>query len=201
MKSLFYTIITLIILVSVMIFQQKRIELLKNENKAYKQNEQTLLGDINRYKIKDSLNAISVNNLQLSLESYKKYRLEDYELIQRLKIDKKRLQSITTVQSQTTTELQVTVIDTIVYVDSVQIDTLKCVNYSDDWITVNGCINNATNEFKGRIKTRDSLLYIEHIIPKHFLFFKWGVKERKQEIISKNPNTIITEAEFISIRE
>ncbi|MFQ7039320.1 MAG: DUF6549 family protein [Barnesiella sp.] len=33
------------------------------------------------------------------------------------------------------------------------------------------------------------------------LFIKWGGKERKQEIISKNPNTKILSAEYISIRK
>ncbi len=201
MKKLAYIVIALILLIGAIVFQQKRIDTLKKETKIHKQNEKTLLGTIERYRTKDSLNVVSLSNLQLSLDTYKKYRKEDYELIQRLKIDKKSLQSITTAQVQTTTELQFTVIDTIVYVDSVQIDTLRCVDYTDDWLTVNGCISNATNEFKGVVENRDSLLYIEHIIQRRFLFFRFGVKEKRQEIVSKNPNTMIMNAEFISVRE
>ncbi|MCU6769802.1 hypothetical protein OCV73_12715 [Barnesiella propionica] len=71
---------------------------------------------------------------------------------------------------------------------------------SDKWFALNGCINK-NNEFSGIFENRDSLIYVEHIVPKKFLFIKWGGKERKQEIISKNLNTKILSAEYISIRK
>ena len=60
---------------------------------------------------------------------------------------------------------------------------------------------NRQKKFVGQFVSRDSLLYVEHIRPKRFLFFKWGIKERKQEIVSRNPHTIIMNAEFITIRD
>jgi hypothetical protein len=50
-------------------------------------------------------------------------------------------------------------------------------------------------------ETRDSLLYVEYIVPRRFWFIKWGVKERRQEIVSRNPYTRIMGAEFVVIRK
>jgi len=129
-----------------------------------------------------------------------KYRSDEMRLIESLKIDKKRLKQITTAQTQTIYDLSANVHDSIVYRDNFIIDTLHCINIADKWFDLSGCINRES-KFEGRFENRDSLLYVEHIIPKRFLFIKWGVKERRQEIVSRNPHTRITGAEFITIRK
>jgi hypothetical protein len=65
---------------------------------------------------------------------------------------------------------------------------------------MNGCIG-ADAKFAGRFESRDSLLYVEHVVPKRFWFIRWGVKERRQEIVSRNPHTKIIGAEFVTIRK
>jgi hypothetical protein len=52
----------------------------------------------------------------------------------------------------------------------------------------------------GRFESRDSLLYVEHVVPKRFWFIRWGVKERRQEIVSRNPHVRIVGAEFVTVR-
>jgi hypothetical protein len=64
---------------------------------------------------------------------------------------------------------------------------------------MDGCID-AENRFEGMLESRDSLLYVEHIVPHRFWFIKWGVRDRRQEIVSRNPHTRIVGAEFVTVR-
>jgi hypothetical protein len=183
----------------VLAWQQERINVISKERDSYKQNTYGLLGKIEQYQTKENLNVASISQLELKLSELSRFRLEDIKLIETLKVDKKRLQQITTAQTQTIYELSATVRDSFIYVDNYLIDTLHCINIAEEWFNLHGCID-VNNKFAGRFESRDSLLYVEHIVPKKFLFFKWGVKERRQEIVSRNPHTKIIGAEFISIK-
>jgi hypothetical protein len=183
-----------------MFLQQCRIEGLKEERDTYRQNTGTLLSEIETYRTKDSLYVASIGELCLTVDEYKKYRREDMKLIESLKVDRKRLQQIIASQTQTVYELDSRVRDSIVYRDNYIRDTLRCVAISEKWFDLSGCID-ADAKFTGRFESRDSLLYVEHIIPKRFWFIRWGVKERRQEIVSRNPHTKITGAEFVTIRK
>jgi hypothetical protein len=79
-------------------------------------------------------------------------------------------------------------------------DTLRCIEIINKWFNLSGCID-ANSKFAGRFENRDSLLYVEHIIPKKFLFIKWGIKERRQEIVFQNPHTKIMGLEYITVRK
>lgn len=198
MKTKITIILTAVVPVGLFIFGL-RFQNLKKENRDLRQNNNWISKESQHYKTSDSLNAISIQQFNLSLKEYKESRQEDYETIMQLTADKKRLQSITTSQSQTIYKLKTEVRDSIVYRDSLRIDTIKCWNYKTIWIDFSGCIENGTID--AQITSRDSLLYVEHIIPRRFLFIKWGQKERRQDIISKNPDTEIISAEFITIRD
>lgn len=178
----------------------QRLQKEKAEKELYRRNTDVLMDKVTEYKTKDSLNVASIGVIELKLSEYKKYRANDLNLINSLKVDKKRLQQITTTQIQTIYELKGSVRDSIVYRDNYIVDTFKCITIHNTWFDLKGC-SNRNNDFSGTFENRDSLIYIEHIVPKKFFFFKWGVKERKQEILSKNPNTRIVNAEYISIRK
>jgi hypothetical protein len=190
----------ILILAAIISFQHERIRVIKEERNMYRQNTYSLLSEIEHYLTNDSLNAVSINQLELKLSEVNKYRSEDMKLIESLKIDKKRLQQITTAQTQTIYDLQGTFRDSIVYVDNFITDTLYCININEKWFDLTGCID-ANSKFAGRFENRDSLLYVEHIVPKRFWFIKWGIKERRQEIVSRNPHTKIIGAEFITIKK
>lgn len=195
-----YIIIGVIVLLSVIAIQHTTIKRFKNERNLYRDNTHVLLSENELYRTKDSLNAVSVGQLQLTLKEYKKYRQADAGLINTLKADNKRLKNITTAQTQTIYHLQGTTKDSIIYVDRLIPDTLQCVEIVTAWFTLNGCTNRK-KEFTGQFMNRDSLLYVEHVKPRRFWFIKWGVKERRQEIVSRNPHTQIISAEYITIRE
>ena len=222
MKKYIYIGLTILVLLIVIGWQRERIRVISDERSAYKQNTHNLLGEIEGYQTKDSLNAVSVGQLQLKLSEVNKYRAEDMKLIESLKVDKKRLQQFTTAQTQTTYELKGEFKESVVSsnrfrdeflkadsafnriykdkINSLYQDTLKCIKIHDEWFDLSGCIE-SNFQFTGIFENRDSLLYVEHIIPKRFWFIKWGVKERRQDIVSRNPHTKIVGAEFITIRK
>lgn len=174
----------------------------KAEKELYIGNTHNLLDTLQTYRTKDSLNVASVGKLELKLSEYEKYRTDDLKLIESLKIDKKRLERITTTQTQTIYELKGTVRDSIIYRDNFIVDTLRCITIFDKWFDMNGCINRQ-NEFSGRFENRDSLAIINHVKQKRFLGFLWyyGKKESRVDVVSRNPNTKIQGVEYIEIRD
>jgi hypothetical protein len=183
--------------------QQSRIKQLTDERDKYRSNTETLLQDVKTYQTKDSLNAIKVGNLELSLAEYKKYRAEDLALIKTLQAKNRDLERVTTAQMETINELRATVRDSIVYLPGDTVTTiLRCIEYSDKWVDFDGCIIN--NTFSGKIITRDSLLITESVQYKRWLGFLWKtkrIKNREFDIVSKNPNSKITGFEVITIEK
>ena len=169
---------------------------LKNENKRLKANQETLLDSVKSFKVSDSLKAITVGNLELSLKQYKKYRADDAILIKQLKGQKPEVIIKPNIQTEykVITELK----DSIVYKD-----TLKTILYKSKWNYINGFVDKDTINLN--IINYDELLITESLQKKKFLFFRlpisiFGYKRKVLNVISKNPNTKITSAEYITIK-
>jgi hypothetical protein len=202
MKKYIIFTVTILILLSATASLWKYTEHLKSDRDRLIKNQDILQKDIDRYVTADSLKAVSVRELSFTLNEYKKYRSEDLQTIKTLKNDVSRLQSVSKTQLQTIYGIQnIEVRDSIVYRDKSVPDTLHCISYEDPYLTFSGCYDK--KKFNGNIESRDSLIITEHIIPKRFLGFLWkyGVKERRHEIVSNNPHTEIINAEWITIRK
>lgn len=200
-----YLILAAIILAVAAAFwvQHVKIKRLTEERDRYRSNTEILLQDVKTYQTKDSLNAIKVGNLELSLAEYKKYRADDLALIKTLQAKNRDLERVTTTQMETINELRATVRDSVVYLPGDTVTTvLRCIEYSDKWVDFDGCIIN--NTFSGKIITRDSLLITEIVQYKRWLGFLWKtkrIKNREFDIVSKNPHTKITGFEVITIEK
>lgn len=183
--------------------QHVKIKRLTEERDRYRSNTEILLQDVKTYQTKDSLNAIKVGNLELSLAEYKKYRADDLALIKTLQTKNRELERVTTTQMETINELRATVRDSVVYLPGDTVTTvLRCIEYSDKWVDFDGCIIN--NTFSGKIITRDSLLIAETVQYKRFWGFLWKtkkVKNREIDVVSKNPATQILGVEFVTIEK
>lgn len=183
--------------------QHVKIKRLTEERDRYRSNTEILLQDVRTYQTKDSLNAAKVGNLELKLSEYKKYRADDAALIKSLQTKNRDLQRVTTAQMKTINELRANVRDSIVYLPGDTVTTvLRCIEYSDKWIDLDGCIIN--NTFSGKIITRDSLLITESVQYKRWLGFLWKtkrIKNREFDIVSKKPNSKITGFEVITIEK
>lgn len=169
---------------------------LKNENKRLKANQETLLDSVKSFKVSDSLKAITVGNLELSLKQYKKYHADDAILIKQLKGQKPEVVIKPSIQTEykVRTELK----DSIIYKD-----TLKTILYKSKWNYISGFVDKDTINLN--IINYDELLITESLQKKKFLFFRlpisiFGYKRKVLNVISKNPNTKITSAEYITIK-
>jgi hypothetical protein len=66
------------------------------------------------------------------------------------------------------------------------------------YLTFSGCAFNDSANFT--IKSTDTLIQVVHRIPKRFLFFKFGTKAIRQEIVSRNPHSEIVYTEHIELK-
>ena len=194
-------IFVLAILVAGNVFQFNRTKKLTDERDRYKNNTEVLMGDVEQYKVRDSLNVARVQSLELTLDEFKRFRAEDAALIKQLKTKNRDLQSVVTSQSQSIYELSAIPKDTVIVHDSVRIDALL-LHCGDEWFDFDGILSNG--KLEGNMITRDSLLLAETVKYKRFLGFLWKtnkIQNRMIDVISKNPHTLIQDVELITIEE
>lgn len=188
-----------------------KIRKLKEENARLLNNQeilltqkQTIMAESQLYRVSDSLNAAKVSELQFTLKEYKKYRAQDLQFIKQLKIKKSDLQKVIGSQTETINSLSTKLNDSIRIDTVVNIaDTLKCFNYKSKWTDVSGCIDIKHDSINLQIKNRESLKIVETVIYKRFLGFLWKtnkIKDRRVDVVSENPNTTITNLDYISIK-
>ena len=201
-----YLILAAIILAVAAAFwvQHVKIKRLTEERDRYRSNTEMLLQDVKTYQTKDSLNAIKVGNLELSLAEYKKYRADDLALIKTLRAKNRDLERVTTTQMETINELRATVRDSVVYLPGDTVTTvLRCVDIVEPWFELHGCAT-PDGQFTGTHINRDSLLIVETVQYKRFWGFLWKtkkIKNREIDVVSKNPATRILGVEFVTIEK
>lgn len=201
-----YLILAAIILAAAAAFwvQHVKIKRLTGERDRYRSNTEILLQDVKTYQTKDSLNAIKVGNLELSLAEYKKYRADDLALIKTLQAKNRDLERVTTTQMETINELRATVRDSVVYLPGDTVTTiLRCVDIVEPWFELHGCAT-PDGQFTGTHINRDSLLIVETVQYKRFWGFLWKtkkIKNREIDVVSKNPATKISGVEFVTIEK
>lgn len=201
-----YLILAAIILAVAAAFwvQHVKIKRLTEERDRYRSNTEILLQDVKTYQTKDSLNAIKVGNLELSLAEYKKYRADDLALIKTLRAKNRDLERVTTTQMETINELRATVRDSVVYLPGNTVTTvLRCVDIVEPWFELHGCAT-PDGQFTGTHINRDSLLIVETVQYKRFWGFLWKtkkIKNREIDVVSKNPATKILGVEFVTIEK
>ena len=201
-----YLILAAIILAVAAAFwvQHVKIKRLTEERDRYRSNTEILLQDVKTYQTKDSLNAIKVGNLELSLAEYKKYRADDLALIKTLQAKNRDLERVTTTQMETINELRATVRDSVVYLPGDTVTTvLRCVDIVEPWFELHGCAT-PDGQFTGAHINRDSLLIAETVQYKRWLGFLWKtkkIKNRQIDVVSKNPATKILGVEFVTIEK
>ena len=89
-------------------------------------------------------------------------------------------------------------IDTIVEV--IYKDSVKCFEYADKWNKVSGCFTKRDSASL-KLESRDSLLIIPKIIPKKFLFIKYGVKGVELNVINSNPYACFSYLKYYEINK
>lgn len=200
MKALDYIITTaLCIWVAFLFFANAK---LKSENEILQTNVGTLLTGAEQYKVKDSLQVATIANLELSISEYRRYKAEDKKLLESLKIDNNRLKGIIKTQTESLYEQTTLLRDSVKMLlspDSVEVPVnIKTARFADQWHSLNVIIQGDSLNYK--LRTKESLLITNHVVPKRFLFFKFGCREVRTEVVSKNPYVGDIQVESITIR-
>ena len=200
MKALDYIITAaLCIWVAFLFFANAK---LKSENEILQTNVCTLLTGAEQYKVKDSLQVATIANLELSISEYRRYKAEDKKLLESLKIDNNRLKGIIKTQTESYYEQTTLLRDSVKMLlspDSVEIPVnIKTARFADQWHSLNVTIQGDSLNYK--LRTKESLLITNHVVPKRFLFFKFGCREVRTEVVSKNPYVEDIQVESITIK-
>lgn len=183
MRSIILFVLAVLLVGIGLLFQ--RNQTLKRERDRQTSNVETLMKEVKRYKVRDSLNAVSVSALNLTVDELKRYRAEDAKLIKELKLRPKDVEYITNTEVKTK--------DSLIY----KVDSVGCFNYQDKWLKVDACVGDSSMT----IESRDSLVMVVHRISKHrFLWWRWGTKGYKVEVVNFNPRSEIEYNEIIKMK-
>lgn len=183
------------------VWADRTINRLTAERDKYRKNTETLLSDVETYRVRDSLNAARVQSLELTVKEFERFRAADAALIKQLKARNRDLAAVNKTQSQTIIELQAAPRDTFIVRDSITIPAVA-VHCGDAWFDFDGLLT--ATEFTGTLANRDSLLIAESVQYKRFLGFLWKtnkVKNRRVDVVSKNPHTSILGVEHVVIEK
>lgn len=177
--------------------QGNRIQALQTERDTYARNTDALLADVETYRTKDLLNAARVGTLELKLSEFEQYRQADAALIKTLQTRNRELQNVATSQMETIITLSEIPKDTVIIVDSIPFPA-TAIHSGDQWYNFDGIISNG--KFTGSLAVYDSLLAVETVQHRKFLWWKTKrIRNRRYDILSKNPYTTIKGVEYITI--
>jgi hypothetical protein len=216
MKRYVVLVVVFGLLVAGVIGLWKEVAGLRAENKRLSDNQRTLLSDVVYYKTRDSLSAASVERLSLSVGEFERYCSELLGTVEALNVRIKRLQSVSETATKTEYVIETEVkdvagvgLDSVGFAglfrradsaaDSAFVSGLRCVDYSDAWLSLSGCVDG--NVFRGRIESYDTLITVVHRVPKRFLFFRYGTKGIRQDVVSRNPHSRIVYTGYIELKK
>lgn len=160
-----------------------------------KGNNSALIGEVERFRTKANQAAASVQVLRLKVGEYEEIMAEDAEKIRRMGIKIRRLESASKNATSMQVEVAAPLRDTVVVRDSMRMDSLHIFRWSDHWTSVEGLI--ARDSVVCRVHSVDTLHQVVHRIPRKFLFFRFGTKALRQQIVSSNPHTTVVYSEYI----
>ena len=195
MKRILFIIIAILVGLLTLLWSMYRSE--RAQRQRFEDNQSVLMDSVRHYKVRDSLNAASVQALNLTISEYKKYRTEDAALIRDMGIKLKRALSAIKVETSTDVTIHAPIQDSIIQSDNPELppDTVQTFNWRDPWVSVAGTIRK--DSVSCSVRSEDSLAIVAHRVPRKFLFIRWGTKAVRLEIVSRNPHATIKAAEYV----
>lgn len=193
-KISLYANIALVITVAILFSWLQNV---RQEKNRLANNQEALLSNVDYYKTEAGNSAASVQMLELSKSELEKQCTDLTKTVQDLNIKVKRIQAAAQTATKTEVEIQTVVRDSIVYRDRPV--SLKVINWRDPWVSLNGVLDG--ENFSAKIESVDTLTHVVHRVPKKFLFFRYGVKAIKLDVVSKNPHSKIVFTEYIELKK
>ena len=186
---------------------------LAEHNATLTAERQHLASEVTHYRTLAGESAASVEALRLHTAELERLRSADAATINELRLRLRRVESLTTTALEGTYSASVPILhDTTSLLVGESHDTTSLLaegmhhpspvrhfEWSDGWATVRGRIEE--DSVHCEIKTVDTLRQIVHRVPRKFLFFRFGTRALRQEIISSNPHNRIVYAEYIEVEK
>lgn len=175
---------------------------MREANHVLNNNIEVLYDTIFRYKVADSLNAVTIAELQFKKDELSRLREEDQKIIKQL-TKKVKLQSVENLELKNKLQLSVVLRDTVFIHHRIPVDSAKAFTYHSMWTDINGLIYNDSIALS--IENREALIITESLEKKklgciRLPIWMFGYKNKRIDAVSKNPNTTIESIEYINIR-
>lgn len=174
----------------------------RSENRRLSQNQTALGTELTRYRTRAGEEAASAQVLRLRCAEFETLREADAARIRSLGIRLKRIEAASKTAISTDLDISAPLRDTVVVRQCNTLlfhDTLRTFRWHDPWVSIEGVIRR--DSVACRIRSVDTLRQVVHRIPRRFLFFRWGTKALRQEIVSSNPHTRIVCSEYVKIEK
>lgn len=175
---------------------------LAEHNATLAAERQHLASEVTHYRTLAGESAASVEALRLHTAELERLRSADAATISELQLRLRRVESLTTTALEGTYSASVPILHdttTLLAEGMHHPSPVRHFEWSDGWATVRGRIEE--DSVHCEIKTVDTLRQIVHRVPYRFLFFRFGTRALRQEIISSNPHNRIVYAEYIEVEK
>ena len=172
-------------------FQAKYIKKQKANIERLDGNVTALTTDINHFKVNDSLNAATIQSLNITVSEFRDMNVEAKKTIDALNIKYKRLLKVNQTITQENQDLLLNkTIDTLILKDTI-VKTVSA-SYRSPYLDLD--IYDLGNQYQVKYESRDTIDQILENIPKKFLFIRYGTKGFKTTYVNRNPNAKIVGA-------
>lgn len=185
-----------VVLGGIVWLQHRNTVRLKGERDRYRSNSAALLSEVRRIQADSATMALDAKVLQLTLDEYRRFRVEDAETIRRLGVKIKNLEAAARHEVEVTGPIDAAVRDTVVIRDTVPVLRQK-VEMITPHIRLTGIIED--NRLRGEIRVPVTLRQAVWVEYKGWWFWK-RVKAVHQTISSDNPYAEISYSEYIKIK-
>lgn len=174
---------------------------LRNENAIQTENVYALSNTVKRYIVDDSLKAVKIQGLTLSLNDLKQVNSKLYDNIKKLDVKNKNLESVVALYQQQITNNKDSVrVEMIVVKDT----TIQRFEWHNDWNRIRCEIqNNTILPGKLQLNSRDSIYFATQIKYKRYWYTFWKRTPIGVQIdaLNMNPNSEITGSDYIKLRK
>ena len=182
---------------------------MKADRDRLKENQNILLhnGKVDIKRTNTGLSQASVTALTLRSSEFRQSGDTLLQVAKSAGIKTSRISEAATASTTTSVEFKTRIFQTIVH-DTVRDTVARSLttflpsrqlqlSWNDPWVSLSGTITNSI--FHGSITSVDTLDIIVHRVPKRFLFFRFGCKQVRMDIISRNPHTRLTYARYYQL--
>ena len=205
MKNTIYRIAAIAALALCAFLAWKRYKSVMAERDLLRSNQETILRnydikvkEANLYKVRDSLSAVKIGSMQLTLDEYKALNSDSYSIIKELKGRNGDLESAVEASMMNEKVIHTYIRDTVLIGDTVQ-----HFSYNDKWTSVTGFVKCPDSVYL-QVRNKEYIRAVEVVEYKRFLGFLWKtkrIKSRDIKIMSDNPNTEIIDASYVRIAD